>query len=301
MATTFSALTGWLLFAGLALTTGVTIARWVILPRVRFESGPSREWLEQRAARLGAIAALMLPLALAFYFVRQLQEFRDPFAPWTEDVGLLLGATPWGRTWLWGVAGTLVATVALFWAKSGKNAGWWIATPVLLALGTLPGLTGHAAGEESLRTLALLADAVHIWAAGGWMGGLAVVLYLDRKWRAESGTNQSLLPGLVPTFSLVAMVSVGTLALTGTFAAWLHLPGLGSLVTTGYGRTLMLKLALVAIVLGLGGLNFRVLTPRLGSEAGNDNMRRAATVELVVAQVVLLITAILVRMSPMDH
>lgn len=301
MAGAFSALTGWLLFAGLALSTGAMIARWLILPRVQFAVGPTQHWLKLGTARVGALASLMLPLAMGFYFARQLQEFRDPFAPWTEDARLLLGATAWGRTWLLGVAGTFVVAIGLFGARAGKGWGWWIATPALLALGTFPGFTGHAAGEEGLRAVALLADAMHVWAAGGWMGGLAVVLYLDRKWRSESESHQSLLPGLVPAFSLVAMASVATLAVTGTFAAWLHLPDIGSLFSTGYGRTLLIKLALVAVVLGMGALNFRVLTPRLGTDAGNDTMRKAASVELLVAQAVLLITAILVRMSPMDH
>jgi putative copper export protein len=297
----FSALTGWVLFAGLALTTGATLARWIILPRVHFGEGPSPEWLTQQTGRLASTAGLLLPVAMSFYFVRQLHEFRDPFAPWTADARLLLGATAWGRAWLWATAGSILSAIALFAAKAGKHAGWWAATPILLALGAFPGLTGHAAGEENLRALALLADAMHVWAAGGWIGGLAVVFYLDRRWRSESPDRTSLLPALVPAFSAVAMASVATLALTGTFAAWLHLPSMGSLFSTNYGRTLLLKLGLVGIVLALGGLNYKVLTPRLGTRQGNEQMRKAAAFELLVAQAVLLVTALLVRMSPMAH
>lgn len=301
MAGAFSALTGWVLFAGLALTTGATLARWVILPRVHSGEDPSPEWLRLNTARLASAAALLLPLAMGLYFVRQLQEFRDPFAPWTEDARLLLGATAWGRVWMWATAGSVLSVIALFAARAGKQAGWWAATPILFALGAFPGLTGHAAGEENLRALALVADAMHVWAAGGWMGGLAVVFYLDRTWRRESPDATSVLPALVPVFSLVAMASVGTLALTGTFAAWLHLPSIDSLFSTNYGRTLLLKLGLVGIVLALGGLNYKVLTPRLGTRQGNEQMRNAGAFELLVAQAVLLVTALLVRMSPMDH
>jgi putative copper export protein len=60
-------------------------------------------------------------------------------------------------------------------------------------------------------------------------------------------------------------------------------------------------LLLVGAVLGLGALNWKRLTPKLGEAGGNDALRRAATTELLLAQVVLLVTAILVRMSPMDH
>jgi copper transport protein len=301
VADAFSVLTGWTLFAGLALATGASLARWVILPRAHFGEGPSPEWLTQQAGRFASAAALLLPVAMGFYFFRQLQEFRDPFAPWMEDARLLLGATAWGRVWIWALVGSILSAVALFAAKAGKRAGWWAATPILLALGAFPGLTGHAAGEENLRVLALLADAMHVWAASGWIGGLALVFYLDRTWRRESPDATSLLPALVPAFSVVAMASVGTLALTGTFAAWLHLPSTGSLFSTNYGRTLLLKLGLVGIVLALGGLNYKVLTPRLGTRQGNNQMRKAAAFELLVAQAVLLVTALLVRMSPMAH
>ena len=301
MSGTFSALTGWLLFAGLALSIGAAVARWAILPRAGVAEEPSQEWLRRGAARVGSAGAMLLPFAMAFYFVRQLQEFRDPFAPWTEEARLLLDATAWGRAWLWATAGSFVAVAAFLLARSGRASGWWLATPIILALGTFPALTGHAAGAEELRFLSLMADTLHVWAAGGWIGGLAVVLYLEWRWRRDPGPNTSLFPELVPAFSRVAMVCVGALVVTGSFAAWMQLADVGALFTTGYGRTLLLKLGFVAVVLGLGGLNFRVLTPQLGIEEGNTNMRRAAAVELLVAQIVLLITAVLVRSSPMDH
>lgn len=301
MSAGFSALTGWLLFGGLALSIGATIARWSVLPRVSFLDDPSPEWLDRGAARVAFYASLLLPVAMAFYFARQLQEFRDPFVPWTEDAALLLGSTAWGRAWLWATAGSIAAVATLFLARTGRRIGWWLATPVVLAMGSFPGFTGHAAGQEALRSISLLADAVHVWAAGGWVGGLTVVLYLEWCWRRADPQGRSLLPELVPAFSPVAMACVGTLVLTGTFAAWRELPDVAALAFTGYGRTLLLKLALVAVVLGLGGLNFRYLTPRLGTQAGNTQLRRAATVELLVAQLVLIVTAVLVRTSPMDH
>ena len=298
----FNAVTGWLLFTSIALSAGAAIARAVILPRVREDEGPSSEWLVGGAARVGSAAALLLPVALALFFVRQLLEFRDPYAPWSEDAHLLLTGTAWGRTWLWGVAASLVASGAFLLARSGRQAGWWIAVPAVLALGSFPAFTGHAAGEEGLRFLALAADTLHVWAASGWVGGLAVVLYLEWRWRRETPeAGSSLLPRLVPAFSPVAMACVGTLVLTGSYAAWLHVDSFGALVSTVYGRTLSLKLLLVAAVLGLGILNFRVLTPKLGEQSGNDALGKAASVELLLAQAVLFATAILVRTAPMDH
>ncbi len=302
MAGALNAVTGWLLFTSIALSAGAVLARAVMLPRVQGDEGPSSEWMVAGAARLGSGAALLLPVALALYFVRQMVEFRDPFAPWSEDASLLLTGTDWGRTWLWGMAASVVVAGAFLVARSGRRAGWWVATPVVLALGAFPAFTGHAAGEQQLRFVALAADTLHVWAASGWIGGLALVLYLEWRWRLEkSGAQESLLPSLVPAFSPVAMACVATLAVTGSYTAWLHVDSFAALVSTTYGRTLSVKLLLVAGVLALGALNFRVLTPRLGEQSGNDAMRRTASVELLLAQVVLFATAILVRTSPMDH
>jgi len=295
----FSALTGWLLFGGLALATGAVSTRWLILPRAFSGEGSSFADHDRGVARIGLLGALLATMGLVFYFGRQLQEFRDPFVPWTEDADLLLNGTAWGSAWTRAAAGSLLALAGMAVARGGRVWGWWIATPVVLALCAFPGFTGHAAATENLRALALLADTAHVWAAGAWIGGLAAVLYLERRARHSAG-GQSLLPVLVPVFSTVAMVSVATLVVTGTFATWAHLPGLGALVSTGYGRSLAIKLVLVGLVLGMGAKNFRVLTPRLGTTEGDHAMRRSATIELIIAQLVLIATAVLVRTSPMD-
>lgn len=305
MTALFSAATGWLLYCALTLVTGSVAIRWIVLPRVGRPSGPEPEWYLARSAAAGRWGAAALLLALALFFVRQLLEFRDPFVPWQEDAELLLTATPWGRTWLLGAAGAGAATVAFLFAGRGRRWAWWLATPLVLALGAFPAFTGHAAGQESLRTLALAADTLHVLGAGGWIGGLAIVLLLEGWWRRRSGQDPpvdapaSLLPVLVPVFSPLAIVCVGTLVVTGLFTSWLHLDGLGALTSTRYGRILLGKLLLVAAVLGMGALNWRRLTPRLGEPGGTETLRRAAATEWVVAQAVLLVTAILVRTAPM--
>lgn len=198
------------------------------------------------------------------------------------------------------MGGSLLAFAGFLGARSRIVIGWVIATASVLPLGTYPAFTGHAAGAEELRSLALTADTLHVLAAGGWIGLLALVVYLEWRWRRDPDTPVwSLPPSLVPAFSPIAMACVVTLLATGTFAAWLHLPSLGALASTSYGRTLVLKLVLVGVVLALGAVNYRVLTPRLGSRAGNQALRRAATVEVLVAQVVLFVTAMLVRTPPM--
>jgi copper resistance protein D len=255
------------------------------------------------AARFGLYAALVLPLAFAMVFLRQLLEFRDPFVPWSEDAHLLLTGTDWGRTYLIGAALAVAAPLTFALVRGFKPLTWVPASLTVLALGAFPALTGHAnAGEGWLRASTLGADVLHVWSAGTWMGGLAGVLFLDLKLREgnEGGAagRARLLPALVPAFSPFAVASVAVLVVTGVFASWIHLPEVSALFTERYGRTLILKLLAVGGVLALGWLNWRRHTPRLDSEAGSDKLFRAAALELAVAQLVLLATAVLVRTSP---
>lgn len=304
MTSILNAITGWLLFAALVAAVGSLAARWLLIPRASLgpdESGEDASaFLTRAAGRLGMLGASLLPVAMALVFYRQLVEFRDPFVPWTEDASLLLTGTAWGRTWIAASAASVAAVTAFGLVRARVRGAWFASTVIVVALAAFPALTGHAAGTEELRGLTLVADTLHVLAAGTWMGGLGFILYAERLWRVRSG-GESLLPSLVPVFSPVAIGSVATLVLTGTLAAWIHVESVAALATTSYGRTLVLKLLLVLTVMGLGAVNWKRLTPRLGEAAGQDALRRAAGRELLIAQLVLLVTAILVRTSPMGH
>lgn len=292
-------LTGWIQFLSLALVIGVGTGRWLLLRSPEAATFPATTEMRCSAAHLGAGAAAGLVAAMGLIFLRQLLEFRDPFVPWTEDARLLLTATGWGMTWLVGVGLTFLVLVAYRFAAGQSSTGWLLATIGALFLGAFPALTGHA-NTGDLRGLTLTADILHMWAVGAWIGGLTLVLFLEYRRSGVSETPRpSRLPVLVPRFSPVAMASVAILATTGLFASWVHLSSVSDLWDTAYGRLLVTKLVLVGVVLALGAFNFKRLTPRLGEPQGPAAMRRAATLEFLVANAVLALTAVLTRTSPM--
>lgn len=296
----FDAVVGWTLFGALTIELGVVAGRWLVLPAAaRTWTARARRSDELRLAHAGVWGAVALNVGVVLYFVRQVRDFRDPFLPWLHDALFLLQQTDWGRTWLWAALASVATLFAFRRAGRGASSGWWVATPLVLGLAAFPGLTGHAAGEDRLRTLALLSDTLHVWAAGAWVGGLAMVLYLSRPDRVlDHANSRSRLADLVPAFSRVAMASVAVLVLSGAFAGWLHLPRLSDLWTTTYGGLLAAKVGLAGVVITLGGVNARILTPRLGAPSGDRALRRTATLELALANVVLIVTALLVRTSP---
>ncbi len=287
----------WLLFTALVAVLGALCGRWLIAPRVEWEDD-SDGALERTAARLAVAGALLMPLAFGLVFHRQLVEFHDPFATWREDASLLLTGTPWGRSWTVATAASGLLLAAAVGVALGRRLAWWAVTSLVLGLSVYPALSGHAAaGELSFATLP--ADVVHVAAMGAWVGGLAYVLLADRAIRQAGGAER--LAELVAAFSPVALVSVLLLVVTGAFASWVHLAGPGDLLTTEYGRILLAKLGGVAAVAALGLRNWRVLTPRLAEPGVPAGLRRSAGVELLVAQVVLMVTAVLVQTPPSGH
>jgi putative copper resistance protein D len=239
-----------------------------------------------RLARFLILLAAVAGVALLLLGAGQLVAFRDPYAPLTEDVGILL-STPWGRNWLFAVGAVALLLVALFW--QGVKAPALI---LCLLLAGYPPVSGHAAAVESWTGAALLADGLHVVAAGAWFGALAGLLYLGR-----TASTPPLLR-VLGRFSVQARWSVTTLVLTGAFASWLHLPTPQALLTSSWGRILVLKLVLVSLMMGLGAWNWRRLTPRLEEPGGASALVRASWAEVGIGVLVLVVTAVLSGTSP---
>jgi copper transport protein len=167
-------------------------------------------------------------------------------------------------------------------------------TGAMLAGGAMlavPGLAGHAA-QTSPAGLAWALDWLHMVTTSLWLGGLAGLLVLG----ATAGTaRRASLARVVPRFSRVATVSVLGVIASGTGAAILHLPTLATLWDTSYGKAILVKIALLAAALVLGGLNNARTSPRLvAAEAHGDDGLGASSARMLrglVTGEVLLVTA----------
>ncbi len=123
----------------------------------------------------------------------------------------------------------------------------------LLALIT-SAVTGHASTDPG--RLAVLALAVHVVAAALWVGGLAALVWLIARDRAQ-------LEAALPPFSRLAAACLVAVAVTGVVTTMSRLPAWGALVTTGYGGLVVAKVLCLVAVGVLGGLaRHRLLTHR---------------------------------------
>ncbi|GAA1435291.1 copper resistance protein CopC [Streptomyces thermospinosisporus] len=127
-----------------------------------------------------------------------------------------------------------------------------LAAGAVLAVGLA--LTWAAAEHASAGVqvpVAMTSSVVHLLATACWLGGLtALLLTLHRARRPVS-------PATVARFSQLAFACVVVLAVTGVYQSWRGLGSWPALTGTTYGRTLLVKLALVAALLLVAGLSRR--------------------------------------------
>jgi copper transport protein len=226
------------------------------------------------------------------------------------SVGDLL-ASDGGRHLVWLAAGALVsvAAAALLAARAALIGRRWLAVVGAAAAATmlLEVLAGHAAAPSPLRPLNLLAQWLHLLAAGAWVGGLvwllASLLGRDPLARGDPGDRQGGPPvdrvGAVVRFSRLALPVVALIALTGVIRALDLAGGWRGLAATGFGRILDLKVLVFAAALVLATLNRYRLVPALGKAAGPLRaLRRSVTGELALVACVLLAAALLTQLPP---
>jgi putative copper export protein/methionine-rich copper-binding protein CopC len=252
----------------------------------------------RRAAGVGlAFAALLALAALARLYAQSLAVHGPGAATDPLRLGHLLTETVWGWGWMLQLAAVLLAAAGFAVARRGSPAGWALAGFAALALAVTPALSGHAAAMTGgWGIAAIVADALHVLAAGAWLGCLLVLLLagIPAAVRLGEGRRGEGVAALVRSFSPTALGFAGVLVLTGVFATWLHGGSVSALLASDYGRLLLLKLGVFALVLAAGAYNFRRILPALGEDAATARLRRSAALELTAGAVVLLITAVLV-------
>ena len=123
--------------------------------------------------------------------------------------------------------------------------------------------------------------------------------------RSSHRRRTRLLAASLARFSTVALGAVAVLLATGVVQSILQLDALEQLVDSGYGRAILVKAALLAILVGLGARNrasLRRLDARLaeGRSPGGAGveLRRAIRAEVALIGVVLAATAVLAATSP---
>lgn len=214
------------------------------------------------------------------------------------DGAMLRASLLWGRLILIGVTAFLTTKLP---AAANGALRLWITVLALSAIVVLTfSLQSHAAASGMV--LPILANYLHITAASAWIGGLmplAVLLTLTRR-RGEDHRDSVPMRILIPRFSLLAITCVTLLTITGIFSTSLLVRTPEALFATGYGRALLAKSGMVAILMALGAVNLMILSPQLNSAEFKAccNMLRVVRTELVIGLMVLIATGLIAGAVP---
>ncbi|MGH7552248.1 MAG: copper resistance D family protein, partial [Longimicrobiales bacterium] len=210
----------------------------------------------------------------------------------------LMAGTTWGWGWMLQVAAAAAGAIAFHIAMRSPGTGWPMAAAFAVILAFTPALSGHAAAVERLTAVAILTDGVHVLAVAGWLGTLLLMIGVgfSEALRADPATSPVAVAGMVNAFSPAALAFAAVAAATGIASAVFQLGSLQALWATSYGRTLLIKLGLVAFVVAAGAFNWRRMKPRLTTGLDAERLRTSAKLELAAAALVLLVTAVLVAL-----
>lgn len=230
------------------------------------------------------LAGLALGAAVLGYLLRGAALTGDAGGMTDPQMLGLLWQTPVGTALQYRVAGLALIAAGVFVPRIGPwlaLAGGALTLWSFAEIGHVPDLA-----QPGIRLLLVL----HLLGVAFWIGILAPLRRLARRPGDLARAAQ-----LGHRFGQTAAYAVPALILAGLLMGWLLLGDLRALVMTGYGRALMLKLALVGMVLMLAAANKLRLVPamRRGDPVAARKLVRSIEFETVVLLAVLAVTATL--------
>ncbi|HET7344980.1 MAG TPA: CopD family protein, partial [Nitrososphaeraceae archaeon] len=168
---------------------------------------------------------ILLAVSLEIYFRRA----------WRKKLGLITPPSKGEITSLFAIGLTILATTTLI---------------------------GHGATSGQLLPIAI--DFIHNLAASLWIGGiiylaLIVAPKLRQDTTLEENVKASALSILIPRFSTIPVTILGVIVITGPFLLYFIESNLDLTLASLYGKWLIIKLSLAAIMITIGGYNQRII------------------------------------------
>jgi copper resistance protein D len=218
------------------------------------------EWRLLRLARWSLIVALLSALLWFWLEVASMSGLPPTRSFSTAAWQAVLIETNFGRVWQLrlGLITVALALVALRSAQAQVRRALTVAL-FLVSGGLLVSLAGisHAAAAR-LQPLGLLGDALHLCAAGIWIGGLLPLTVFLTRARASLSLSERAI-AVLRRFSTLSLSCVSVLLVSGISNSWLLVGSVHALFTKRYGWLLLVKLALFGVLVGLGARNRLVI------------------------------------------
>ena len=278
-------------FLAAMLAFGMSAYLWAYAPeRLRLSLSP----VVRRLALVASLVALISAIAwLALESASMADDWSAAIDP--GAIGAVLSDTAFGRMWAAHLvlAAALVAVVAF-----GPSARWATTSLVSAALLASLGLVGHAAMQTGAEGALHRANhAVHLMAAGAWIGGLVPFVMCLRAYERDDLRKDSV--RAMAGFSFWGQLIVAAIVLTGVvnIALTSHHPPLPP--TTPYRALLVAKLVIVATMILLALFNRFVLAPQLKASANAlATLRATSLAEIALGCIVIALVSVFALFDP---
>lgn len=224
-------------------------------------------------------------------------------------VWTVLTQTAFGDAWMLRLEAALLLAVLLLLPK--PNPGLAFATDIICALlaaalAASLAWAGHAAATEGLDgTVHLASDALHLVAAGAWLGALwPLSILLGRAREAGDPASAAIAYQATRRFSILGMSSVAAILASGVVNTYEILGVEVFSLRTEYNRLLLAKIGLFGAMAAIAAVNRQRLTPRLSDERDRtramQQLRLNSLTEAGLGLLILAIVAVLGRIPPHD-
>jgi copper transport protein len=264
----------WLLLLGLALALGSRLIERLA------PIGTARLGRVRAAGLLGAGTAVVVSLAL------MADQLLAGGLSWSELTG-----SGYAERWSLREAGLLLVVLGVASTRSRARGPALVLGAMAAAAGSA--LLGHAGADPGSAYTRVIATSVHLLAMLTWSGGVLclVVLLVPAKIRRA---GQLEVRALLRAFGGPAATCLGLGVATGLYLSSSTVVSVDAALRTTYGRTLLIKVALVAVMVLLALANHR----RLRGRHDLDLPRRGVLAEATAAVLVLGATAFLTSAQP---
>jgi copper transport protein len=151
-------------------------------------------------------------------------------------------------------------------------------------------LSGHPS-TASPAAIAVIVDSIHLWSLSVWIGGAIALAIAWRTFiRAGSTVNDI---HVVSRFSRLSTIAMPLTVVSGFVSAVIITDGISGIFDNRYGRLLLIKVLIVAVIVALGAGARQVLRKR-----GAISIRRAVFLEATLGLVVFAFSVGLVVTPP---
>jgi putative copper resistance protein D len=284
--------------------------RVTVGPVFAADTGESYPSFCQKMAKWLWVALILEAVSGAAWFWLTAAQMSDQ-SPWgmldPAVLNTVLGQTQFGQLWLGRTVIGAALGVALYFVSRGKSASLtrpsflhWLVLGISGVLLISLAWAGHAAAGIHHHGLHLLADTLHLLIGSVWPMGLiplaCFLWHLDRRQQPLSADREI---QALQRFSQMSLIAVLILVATGFINGWLMVGSWEALVTTTYGRLLLGKVLVVAIMIGLGAFNRLCLLPQIqAAPVKFQTLRGTILAESGLALVVLMIVGMMGMTSP---